>query len=72
MAATNEQVFVNGKIFTARNEEEFVSAFKVEGGKISWAGDASEVDGYAAPSTCRAGPSSPASSTCTPTPPTWP
>jgi predicted amidohydrolase YtcJ len=44
MTATNEQVFVNGKNFTARNEEEFVSAFKVEGGKISWTGDASEVD----------------------------
>jgi hypothetical protein len=28
MTATNEQVFVNGKIFTARNEEEFVSASK--------------------------------------------
>jgi len=36
MTTTNEQVFVNGKIFTVRNEEEFVSAFKVEGGKISW------------------------------------
>jgi predicted amidohydrolase YtcJ len=44
MTATNVQVFVNGKIFTARNEEELVSAFKVEGGKISWTGDASEVD----------------------------
>ncbi len=27
MSPTTEQVFVNGKIFTARNEEEFVSAF---------------------------------------------
>jgi hypothetical protein len=44
MTATNEQVFVNGKNVTARDEEEFVNAFKVEGGKNSWTGDASEVD----------------------------
>ena len=44
MTATNERVFINGKIFTARNEEEFVSAFKVTDGKFSWVGDASEVD----------------------------
>lgn len=44
MTATNEQVFVNGKFFTARNEEEFVSAFKVTDGKFSWVGDTSEVD----------------------------
>jgi hypothetical protein len=44
MTTTNEQVFVNGKIFTARNEEEFVSAFKVTDGEISWVGDESKVD----------------------------
>ena len=44
MTATDEQVFVNGKTFTARNEEEFVSAFKVTDGKFSWVGDVSEVD----------------------------
>src|SRR4051794_19986209 len=44
MSTTREQTFINGKIFTARNEKEFVSAFKIFDGKISWAGDASEVD----------------------------
>jgi|SRR5215213_7984583 len=48
MTATNEQVFVNGKIFTARNEEEFVSTFKVTDGKFSWVGDTSEVHGAGA------------------------
>jgi predicted amidohydrolase YtcJ len=45
MTATNEQVFVNGKIFTARVEEEFVSAFKVTNGKFSWVDDGSEGHG---------------------------
>src|SRR5262245_59154045 len=44
MSANNEQVFVNGKIFTGRNETEFVSAFKVADGKIAWIGDAREVN----------------------------
>ena len=39
----NETVFVNGKIFTARSETEFVTAFKVAGGKFTWIGDISEV-----------------------------
>jgi predicted amidohydrolase YtcJ len=71
MTATNDKVFVDGKIFTARNEEEFVSAFKVEGGRISWTGDASEV-GSTGAIDLQGKTVSPASSTCTPTPPTWP
>ncbi|HEY7786661.1 MAG TPA: amidohydrolase [Pyrinomonadaceae bacterium] len=43
MAMTKEQAFVNGKIFTARDEEEFVTAFKVANGKITWIGDQSEI-----------------------------
>lgn len=42
--APREQTFVNGKIFTARDEHEFVSAFRVAGGEVVWAGEASEVD----------------------------
>ena len=38
------QTFVNGKIFTARGEDEFASAFRVEGGKITWVGDADDVN----------------------------
>ena len=48
MSSTREQVFINGKIFTARSEKEFVTAFKVADGKITWAGDASEVEGAGA------------------------
>jgi predicted amidohydrolase YtcJ len=44
MTVIDERVFVHGKIFTARDEEEFVGAFKVSGGKISWVGETSEVD----------------------------
>ncbi|HSH38308.1 MAG TPA: amidohydrolase [Chthoniobacterales bacterium] len=48
MPALNHQTFVNGKIFTARSEEEFVSAFTIGGGKITWVGDGREVDDSAA------------------------
>jgi predicted amidohydrolase YtcJ len=48
MTVIDEQVFVHGKVFTARNESEFVSAFKMSEGKISWIGDANEVDGAGA------------------------
>ena len=44
MSANNDQVFVNGKIFTGRNETEFMSAFKVADGKFAWIGDAREVN----------------------------
>jgi len=44
MAINKEQVFVNGKIFTGRNEEEFVSAFRVANGRITWIGDTSEAE----------------------------
>jgi predicted amidohydrolase YtcJ len=43
--SAREQTFVNGKIFTARSEEEFVTAFTTADGKIVWIGDAAEVDG---------------------------
>ncbi len=45
MAGGNKQTFVNGKIFTGRSEDEFVNAFTVADGKITWTGDRSEVDG---------------------------
>ena len=48
MTVIDEQVFVHGKVFIARNEAEFVSAFKMSEGKISWMGDANEVDGAGA------------------------
>jgi predicted amidohydrolase YtcJ len=44
MAINKEQVFVNGKVFTGRSEEEFVSAFRVANGKITWIGDTSEAE----------------------------
>jgi predicted amidohydrolase YtcJ len=44
MSKHTEQVFVNGKIFTGRNETEFVTAFKVADGKIKWTGHANDVD----------------------------
>ncbi len=40
----SDHTFVNGKIFTARSEHDFVSAFRVAGGRITWAGDARAVD----------------------------
>ena len=44
MDTTSEQTFINGKVFTARNEEEFASAFRVAGGRITWVGDQREVN----------------------------
>lgn len=44
MKSDNEQIFINGKIFTGRNETDFVTAFRVAGGKITWTGDAKDVD----------------------------
>jgi predicted amidohydrolase YtcJ len=44
MSPANSHSFINGKIFTARNEQEFVTAFKVAGGKITWTGDQNEID----------------------------
>ena len=43
----NEQVFVNAKVFTARSETDFVSAFRVSGGVVDWVGEVSELDGRA-------------------------
>ena len=37
------QYYVNGKIFTGKNETDFVSAMKVTDGKIEWVGSASNV-----------------------------
>ena len=44
MSASNGQTFVNGKIFTGRSEDEFVSAFRIANGKIAWIGNSSDVD----------------------------
>jgi hypothetical protein len=43
MTTADEQVFVNGKICTEREEEEFAGAFKVSGGRFYWFGDAEDV-----------------------------
>lgn len=40
----DEKAFINGKIFTARSETEFTSAFRIKNGKFTWIGDASEVN----------------------------
>lgn len=40
----NEQVFVNAKVFTARSETDFASAFRVRGDLVDWVGEASELD----------------------------
>src|SRR5215472_14013221 len=45
MTTAREQTFINGKIFTARSEDEFVTAFKIADGKVIWAGDQNEFDG---------------------------
>lgn len=45
---TADQVFRNGNVFTGRSEDEFVTAFKTTGGKISWIGDSREVENEAA------------------------
>lgn len=41
----NEQVFVNAKVFTARGETDFASAFRVSGGVVEWVGETAELDG---------------------------
>lgn len=41
----DKRVFVNAKVFTARNEADFASAFRVSGRVIDWVGEASELDG---------------------------
>lgn len=38
------QLFINGKIFTARSETDFASGFLVEDGRISWVGDAEQLN----------------------------
>ena len=40
---SKERVFINGKVFTGRGEDEFVSAFAVRDGKITRIGDVSDV-----------------------------
>jgi hypothetical protein len=36
------QTFINGKVFTARGEDELVTALRVEGGRFNWAGETRE------------------------------
>jgi hypothetical protein len=38
------QYFVNGKIFTGKNERDFVSAMKITDGKIEWIGPSEQAD----------------------------
>jgi len=38
------QTYVNGKIFTGRSEDDFVSAMRVEGGRIAGIGDVDDVE----------------------------
>ncbi len=40
-----ERLFVNGKVFTGRGEDDFASAFRITDGLFSWIGDAAEVAG---------------------------
>jgi len=39
---SRERIFVNGKVFTGRNEHEFVSAFAVRDGKFTLVGDVAD------------------------------
>jgi predicted amidohydrolase YtcJ len=39
----NSGYFINGKVFTGRGEDDFVTAFQVTDGQISWVGDATDV-----------------------------
>jgi predicted amidohydrolase YtcJ len=48
MSAGARKTFVNGKVFTARNEEEFATAFTIVDSTIRWVGHASEVNDPAA------------------------
>ena len=65
------QLFVNGKVFTGRGEDDFVTAFRITDGVFSWVGDQADVSRRAGRSTSAAGPSSPGSSTCTPIRRSW-
>jgi len=40
----HEQLFVNGKVFTARGEADFATAFHIAGGAFTWVGDSDDVD----------------------------
>ncbi|HEY1618201.1 MAG TPA: amidohydrolase [Streptosporangiaceae bacterium] len=39
------RLFTNGKVFTGNDEHDFASAFRVNGDRVVWVGDASEVRG---------------------------
>jgi len=39
------QLYVNGRVFTGRGEDDFVTAFRITGGVFSWVGDQFEVAG---------------------------
>jgi len=40
----NDQLFVNGKVFTGRGEDDFVTAFRVTDGTFSWVGSQADLD----------------------------
>ena len=44
MTAPAGKTFVNGKIFTGRDEQEFASAFAIADGRITWVGSTKEVN----------------------------
>ncbi len=37
------QLYVNGKVFTGRGEDDFASAFRITDGVFSWVGDQRDV-----------------------------
>ena len=39
-----DQLFVNGKVFTGRGEDDFVTAFRVTDGTFSWVGSQADLD----------------------------
>jgi len=39
-----DQLFVNGKVFTGRGENDFVTAFRVTDGRFSWVGNHADLD----------------------------
>ena len=65
------QLYVNGKVFTGRGEDDFVTAFEITDGVFSWTGDMTG-DGRGLPSTSVAGRCYRGCSTSTPTRPSCP
>ena len=60
------QLFVNGKVFTGRGEDDFATAFRITDGVFSWVGDQADVAAEPVDRPRRPRPWCPGSSTCTP------